>query len=162
MEGCVWFNLGVTHMKKSISIWSFPGEWALGKKLAVAKEAGFSGFEVDLTEDGPLGLKSTRKDWKEVRALADRHGLELSGLATGLYWGANGASASAATRKRAAAILSKQIEVAAGLGLDAILVVPAAVGVDFIPGAEVVPYDLAIERAEALVRGALPKARKAG
>lgn len=149
-------------MKKSISIWSFPGEWELEKKFAVAKEAGFSGFEVDLTEDGLLGMKSSAKDWQAVRELAAKYGLELSGLATGLYWGANGASADAATRARAEAILSKQIEVAAGLGLDAILVVPAAVGVDFIPGAEIVPYDLALERAEALIRAALPQAEKAG
>lgn len=149
-------------MKKSISIWSFPPEWELEKKFAVAKEAGFSGFEVDLTEDGPLGMNSGAKDWQAVLDLAGKHGLELSGLATGLYWGANGASADGETRARAAAILNKQIEVAAGLGLDAILVVPAAVGVDFIPGAEVVPYDLALERAEALIRGGLPQAEKSG
>ncbi len=149
-------------MKKSISIWSFPGDWELEKKFAVAKDAGFSGFEVDLTEDGPLGMSSSADDWKTVREQAASHGLELSGLATGLYWGANAASADAETRARAAAILKKQIEVAAGLGLDAILVVPAAVGVDFIPGAEVVPYDLALERAEAFIRAALPQAEEAG
>lgn len=147
-------------MKKSISIWSFPGEWSLEKKLVTAKEAGFSGFEVDLTEDGPLGLGSSRQEWESVCELAQRIGLELSGLATGLYWGANGASEDPAVREKAAAILNKQIEVAAGLGIDAILVVPAAVGVDFIPGAEVVRYDTAIERAENLLRGALPAAEK--
>lgn len=149
-------------MKKAINIWSFPADWELEKKFAVAKEAGFSGFEVDLTDDGLLGMTSTADDWKTVRDQAAAHELELSGLATGLYWGANAASADADTRARAAAILAKQIEVAAGLGLDAILVVPAAVGVDFIPGAEIVPYDLALERAEAFIRAALPQAEKAG
>jgi len=98
---------------------------------------------------------------KSVRALADKCGIELSGLATGLYWGANAASADPATREKAARILQKQIECAAALGIDAILVVPGAVGVDFIPGCEVVPYHLAYERAKDFIRTALPAAEKA-
>ena len=147
-------------MKKSISNWSFYGNWNLEQKLRLAKEAGFEGFEIDLTEDGPVSLKSSQKDVEAVRALADKAGVKLSGLATGLYWGANGASADETTRKKAAHILQRQLECAHWLGLDAVLVVPAAVGVDFIPGCEVVPYDLAYERAQALVRDAVKTAEK--
>jgi L-ribulose-5-phosphate 3-epimerase len=148
-------------MKKSISIWSFYGNWSLEEKLRLAKEAGFAGFEIDLSEDGPVNLKSTAAELKAVRALAEKCGVELSGLATGLYWGANAVSANPATRERAARILQKQIECAAALGIDAILVVPGAVGVDFIPGCEVVPYHLAWERAKDFIRAALPAAEKA-
>ena len=42
------------------------------------------------------------------------------------------------------------------------LVVPAVVGVDFIPGAEVVPYDVAYDRARAFVEAALPVAARCG
>lgn len=147
-------------MKKSVSTWSFYGDWNLEQKLRLAKEAGFAGFEIDLTEDGPVNLKSTEADLKAVRKLADKVGIELSGLATGLYWGANGASADLKTREKAAHILRREIECAAGLGLDAILVVPAAVGVDFIPGCEVVPYDEAVRRAHDLVQAAVPIAEK--
>lgn len=149
-------------MKKSISIWSFYGNWNLEQKLRLAREAGFAGFEIDLSEDGPVNLKSTAAELKAVRALADQCGVALSGLATGLYWGANAASADAAARQKAAAILQKQIECAAALGIDAILVVPGAVGVDFIPGGEIVPYHLAYERAQAFIKAALPAAEKAG
>lgn len=149
-------------MKKSISIWSFYGNWNLEQKLRLAREAGFAGFEIDLSEDGPVNLKSTAAELKAVRALADQCGVALSGLATGLYWGANAASADAAARQKAAAILQKQIECAAALGIDAILVVPGAVGVDFIPGGEIVPYHLAHERAQAFIKAALPAAEKAG
>ena len=147
-------------MKKSISIWSFYGDWNLEQKLRLAKEAGFAGFEIDLTEDGPVNLKSGEADLKAVRKLADKVGIELSGLASGLWWGANGASAELKTREKAAHILRREIECAAGLGLDAILVVPAAVGVDFIPGCEVVPYDEAMRRAHDLVQTAVPIAEK--
>jgi hexulose-6-phosphate isomerase len=147
-------------MKKSISIWSFYGNWSLEEKLRLAKKAGFAGLEIDLSEDGPVALKSKKSEVEAVRSLADKVGIQLSGLATGLYWGANAASADAATRKKAAHILERQLECASWLGLDAILVVPGAVGVDFIPGCEVVPYDLAYERAQEFIKDALPLAEK--
>lgn len=149
-------------MKKAISIWSFPGEWALDRKLAVAREAGFEGFEIDLTEDGPVGMKTSKEDLLSVRRKVENAGLQLSGLATGLYWGTNAASADAEVRRRASNILQRQISCAVDLGIDAVLVVPAAVGVDFIPGAEVVRYVTAYERAQAFLREALPIAEKAG
>jgi L-ribulose-5-phosphate 3-epimerase len=149
-------------MRKSISIWSFPGNGSLEDKLRLAREAGFEGFELDLSENGPVNLRSAAEDLRAVRALAERCGITLSGLATGLYWGANPASADPATRERAAHILARQIECAAALGLDAVLVVPGAVGVDFIPGCEVVPYDVAWERARAFIAAALPAAENAG
>ena len=145
-------------MKFSISTWSFPAAWPLAQRLRLASEAGFAGFEIDLTADGPVNLQSTAEELAAVRAQVEQAGLQLSGLATGLYWGANAASADPAVRARATHILHRQIECAAALGLDAILVVPGAVGVDFLPGGEVVPYGLAWERARAFIADALPLA----
>lgn len=147
-------------MKIAISTWSFPGDWSLEQKLSTTAKAGFAGFEIDLTEDGPVNLNSNSSDLAAVRKSFASHNLELTSIATGLYWGANGASADAAVRQKAANILQRQIEVAGELEAGAILVVPAAVGVDFIPGAETVSYDLAWERATALVENALPLAEK--
>lgn len=149
-------------MKKSISIWSFPMGLSLTDKFKLAVKAGFEGFEIDLSEDGPLTLDSSAKEVAAVRELAEQSGLQLSGLATGLYWGANPASADIAVRQRAETILRKQIEIAGALGLDAILVVPATVGADFIPNCEVVAYDTAWQRATEFIRAALPAAEKAG
>jgi L-ribulose-5-phosphate 3-epimerase len=149
-------------MRKSISIWSFPATLSLSNKLELAHEAGFEGFEIDLSEDGPLTLNSSHKEIAAVRELAERSGVQLSGLATGMYWGANAVSADAAIRQRAEAILKKQIEIAGALGLDAILVVPGTVGADFIPNCEVVAYDTAWQRASDFIRAAVPAAEKAG
>ena len=148
-------------MKKSINIWSFYGNWSLEQKLRLAKDAGFSGFEIDLSDSGPVALASTSADLTSVRKLADRAGVELSGLATGLYWGANPASGTPTTRMKARNILERQIAVAYGLGVDGILVIPGSVGVDFIPDCEVVPYDVAWERATAFIHDALPAAENA-
>jgi L-ribulose-5-phosphate 3-epimerase len=149
-------------MKQSISIWSFCGPWTLEEKFELAAKHGFQAIEPDLTEDGPIGMETSDDELLQVKALADKHGLELSGLATGLYWGANGASADAATREKAAAILDRQIHCAKVLGIDAILVVPGSVGADFIPDGEVVPYADVWERATDLIRKALPAAEAAG
>jgi len=147
-------------MKKAINIWSFPFDWPLERKFALAREAGFTGFEIDMGEKGPVNLGSTRAELAKVRRQAEAAGLQLTGLATGLYWGANAASADKAVRRKASEILRCQIEAAAGLGLDAILVVPGSVGADFIPGMELVPYDLAYERAKDFIAAALPLAEK--
>jgi L-ribulose-5-phosphate 3-epimerase len=149
-------------VKSSISIWSFPAGLPLAAKLEQAREAGFEGLEIDLSDDGPVTMRSSPAELQAVRALAEKHGLALSGLATGLYWGANAASADPAVRGRASQILDRQIEVAAALGIDAVLVVPGAVGVDFIPGCEVVAYDLAWDRARAFLGAAVGKAEKLG
>jgi len=147
-------------MKKSISIWSFPASFTLADKLRLAREAGFSGFEIDLSDDGPLTLKSSRQEIDAVRVEADQSGVQLSGLATGLYWGANPASSDPIVRAHAEAIVNKQIEIAHAFDLDAILVVPATVGADFIPDCEIVPYDIAWRRATDFIRAALPAAEK--
>lgn len=149
-------------MKKSISIWSFRPEWEWDYCFRLAKEAGFAGIEIDISKDGALPLDFTDTHAAGIRALAAKHGLELSGLASMLYWEANGASNDPEIRSRAGALLRAQIRAAAALGIDAILVVPGAVGVDFIPNCEEIPYDLAVERARALIAGAVPLAEDLG
>ncbi len=149
-------------MKKSINIWSFCGPWTLDETFALAAKAGFAGIEPELTEDGPIGMKTADEDLRQVNVLAEKYGLELTGLATGLYWGANGASGDPSIRKKAAAILERQIHCAKVLGIDAILVVPGTVGADFIPDCEVVPYADVSKRATALIKDALPLSTEAG
>ena len=133
---------------------------ALAEKLRLARGAGFEGFEIDLTEEGSVNLKSTARELRDIRQAVDKHGLQLSGLATGLYWGANAASADPRVVAKASAILKRQLTVAANLGLDAVLVIPGAVGVDFIPGGEVVAYSDAYARARKFVAAAVPLAEK--
>jgi L-ribulose-5-phosphate 3-epimerase len=150
----------IIFMKKSISIWSFPGDWDFKRKLSVAHEAGFEGFEPELAESGAINLGSGADELAAVKMLTENYGLALSGLATGLYWGSNAASNDPAVRQRAADILHRQFECAAALGIDTVLVVPGAVGVEFIPGAEEVAYDTAYERARAFIQNALPAAER--
>ena len=134
-------------LKKGINAWSFPDELSVAGCLELAKDAGFDGFEPALGEKGELSLESPEAEIREVRKRADEIGLELSSLASGLYWDYPLTSPDAKVRSKAQDIVKKQLETAAILGVDTILVVPGAVGVDFIPGAPVVPYDKAYDLA---------------
>ncbi|MBR2916925.1 MAG: sugar phosphate isomerase/epimerase [Clostridia bacterium] len=147
-------------MKKGISIWSF-AETDLKKCMLLAKDAGFDGIELALDEHGMVSMDSTEEDIKKVKAMADEVGIELYSVASGLYWTYNYTSANEENVKKAKEVTKKQLQVAAWLGCDTILVVPGAVEVAFDPG-EVVEYDTAYERALSALRELAPVAESLG
>ena len=149
-------------MKKSISIWSFYGDWSLKDKMKLAKDAGFEGIELDVSGDGPITLDSDEDAIAAIGSLAADSGLTLSGLATGMYWEFNPASENAELRAQAKVVLEKQIRVASQLGIGAVLVVPGSVGADFIPGCEELSYDKVWDRATGFISNALPLAKELG
>lgn len=132
-------------MKKGISIWSFAGG-TLAENFRLAKEAGFDGVEVAIAEDGEINLASTEAEMKKIAADAKAAGIELYSVASGLYWTYSLTSDDPAMREKAKACVRKQLQVAAWLGCDTILVVPGAVSVSFAPELGVVDYAAAYER----------------
>ena len=146
-------------MKKGISIWSF-AEPNLEKCFALAKDAGFDGVEVALDEKGLISLESTQEDALKVKAMAEKAGIELYSVATGLYWSYNYTSGKEENRIKAKEITKKQLQVASWLGCDTILVVPGAVNVAFEPGSEVVDYDIAYTRALEALKELAPVAEE--
>ena len=133
-------------MKKSISIWSFPSDMKIIDCMKIAKDAGFEGIELALNETGEMGLNSSEEEVLKYKNAASQIGIKISSLATGLYWSYPLTSNNKDTREKAKNIVKKQLNNAAILGVDTILVIPGAVGVDFIPGFEVVDYDIAYNR----------------
>lgn len=146
-------------MKKGISIWSF-GATDLKTAFKLAKDAGFDGVEVALDETGEVSLESTKEDILKVKALAEEAGVELYSVASGLYWTYNYTSADAKKREKAKEITRKQLQIAAWLGCDTILVVPGAVEVAFETDGEIVSYDVAYERALAALKELAPLAEE--
>lgn len=134
-------------MKKGINIWSFPAGMSIEESIELAKDAGFDGIELSLNETGPLSLESTTDEVRAIRQFADNTGIELSSLASGLYWDYPPTSENEQVSAKAFDVARKQLEHAAALGVDSVLIVPGAVGVDFIPNAPVVPYDRAYDNA---------------
>jgi L-ribulose-5-phosphate 3-epimerase len=134
-------------LKKSISIWSFAEGMKIVDCMKMAKDAGFDAIELALNETGEMGLQSSKDEILGYRKAADEIGIEISSLATGLYWSYTLTSDNEKIREKAKSIVKKQLDAASLLGVDTILVVPGAVGVDFVPDSEVIAYDVAYERA---------------
>lgn len=149
-------------MKKGINIWSFREGTEINEAARLAKAAGFDGIELSLNETGELGLQTTEKEALQIKESIQGMGLEVAGLATGLYWSYAMTSESEANRTKAMDVCKKQLELAATLGVDTILVIPGAVGVDFIEGCEVVDYEKAYDRALSAISDLAVDAKAAG
>lgn len=139
-------------MKKGINFWSFPQRLANGSKLSLrdcmelAKKAGFEGIEVSIAEQGELTLGSTKKDIKKILQMSKTIGIELSSLATGLFWDYSLTASDKKIRGRARDIVTRMVEFAVCLKVDTILVVPGAVDFLFKKDAEIISYDIAYKR----------------
>ena len=149
-------------MRKAISIWSFPEGIGYEEAFKLAKEAGFEGVEVALAEEGELSLQSTEAEVKALREKAERAGVEIHSVATGLFRSYPFTSEDPRKRERAMEVAGKLLQVANWLGVDAVLVVPGAVFVPWAEGSEVVPYDVAYRRAQEALRELAPEAERLG
>lgn len=133
------------YLKKGINIWSFKDGIKVKDAVKLAKDAGFEGLELALDEKGEVNLNTGEKELLEIKKIAEDARIELPSVASGLYWTYPLTSMDKNISEKAKTIVKKQLETAAILGSDTILVVPGAVGVDFIPGFEPVDYDKAYE-----------------
>ena len=151
-------------MKKSISYWAFPGGLEGTKDVAEAigqaAEMGYDAIELGCAESGELGLDVSEKRCAEYRAAADKAGIEISSLCSGLYWGRNFGSSRPEDRAQCAEDVKRMLQIAAWLGVDALLYIPAAVDVFFDPSADIVSYEVALERSTEGTRSVLPTAEK--
>lgn len=128
-------------MKKGISIWSFPAQ-PLADSFRLAKAAGFEGVEVALDETaGEINLASSEKQLLEVKRQAEDAGLSLYSVACALYWNYWLSSPVKAEREKAKDILKCQLDTAAALGCQSILVIPGCVNAEFAAPGRIEDYE---------------------
>ncbi len=142
-----------------INQWAMPG-LDVRAASALVKRAGFEAIELNLDEDGELGLRTGDEDARTLGRAVEDAGVRVGGLATGLYWRYSPTSDDAATRQKASDIARRQLSLAHALGAGAILVVPGGVGEPM--GGPLVRYDVAYERAREFVAALVPQAESAG
>jgi len=148
-------------MKKGLNAWAFAAGTKVRDAIDYTKKAGYDSIELNLDEKGEIGLRTPAAALKKIAAHARRRKLEISSVSTGLYWAYNMASADPDERKMAGKVLSKQLDTAAALGCNAILVIPGTVKAPFGNKPAVDP-DACWERALAGVKAAAPKAEDLG
>lgn len=144
-------------MKTAVSFFSFDEKVDLREAMQQSKNAGYEGIEPILSETGALNMKTTEKEIMEMRRMADDLGLAVCSVGAWNLWTNNLVSDDKKVACYAMDIVRKQLDAAAILGADTILVIPGYVGTPFGPG--IVPYDVAYERSQEAI-GALAKHAK--
>jgi len=151
-------------VQKAINYWSFPGGLEGTKDFAEAvKEAkalGYQGIEVCLFPDGPLSLDMNEAEIANIRSILDDAGIAAASVTCGALWENQLTSSDPARVSEGKRIVTQCLEVANQLGATGVLVVPGSVETFFMPEAEIVPYDVAIDRVEAAMKDLAPVAEK--
>jgi sugar phosphate isomerase/epimerase len=149
-------------MKKSINLWAFPypGKMTLKECFELVRRAGFDGVEVNYNLEGDLSPVAGEKELREIRTMADRADIAISGVCSFLFWPYPLTANSERVRARSLEIASGMIRAAHYLGTENVLVVPGAVYIPWLKESEEVPYKLCDERARAAISKLLPEAEK--
>ena len=153
-------------MKKSISYWSFPGGLDASKPVAEAfreaKAYGYEAMEVAISTTGEISLDSSGADLAKVKQAAADEGMEIASLACALHFQWPFSSDDPAVRAKAMDIGRKALDVANGLGTDAVLIIPGVVEVLWDPSIPIVGYADACDRAALGIGDLVSHAQAAG
>ena len=153
-------------MKISASYWIFDGglDGSLPIKNAMeqASKMGFEGIELGIASQGVLTHNTSQAECEEIVREAEKHGLKISGVASGESWTTSPTANDEDVRKKIIDFRQKALQITHWLGSDAYLFVPGAVEVFFLPDAEVIPYDVCYQRAIEAISQLVPVAEKLG
>jgi L-ribulose-5-phosphate 3-epimerase len=152
-------------MIKGINYWAFPPN-SEGKLLSAvealdkAKELGYDAVEFTVDPAGAITPETSQKEAEAIRQEADKRGLKLITLASGLAWGASPTSSEVEVRRQAHANAKTQIRLAAWLGCSTILYLPGMVSACFVPDFAPQPYDKVWQWAREGILQVLPLAEE--
>ena len=151
-------------MKKSINLWAFPypDRMSLEECLQLAKNAGFDGIELNYDLESDLSPKSGTKEFTAIRRMADKIGIEISGLCSFLFWPYPLTSNDAEKRRRGLELAGNIGQAAHDLGVKNVLVVPGAVHIPWRDDHDPVPNDVCERRAKEAVGKLAIQAEKLG
>lgn len=149
-------------MKSAVSMFSFTENANLHECFSLIQRAGYQGVEPVLSESGYLNQNTTEKEILAIKRLSEDYGLEIPSVGVWSLWENNLVSDDVKIREKALDIVKKQIEIAALMEADTILVVPGYVGCDFAGKPERIRYDVAYDRCIKAFRKLSPIAEQAG
>ncbi len=131
-------------IKKSYQLFGLPPEYSLEKCLDIAKQAGYDAIEANVENFGNLTLDTPKEKLKQVNKYAKSIGMQVSGIASSVYW-ANPITSNIKKRaEKADKIVMKMIEAAECLEAKTLLIVPGVVHTDLkdlVPDPDRMYYD---------------------
>jgi len=151
-------------MKKSINLWAlpYPGKMTLEECLALCKDAGFDGVEVNYALDGDLTPETSDADVAAVGEMARRIGIEISGLCSFLFWPYSLTHEDPDRRARGLELALDMIRTAGLLGTQNLLVIAGSTYVPWLEDEPPVAPDVCDRRAHEAIGRLIPAAQKAG
>jgi hexulose-6-phosphate isomerase len=153
-------------MIKTISYWSLDngleGTGPIDAALQQAKSHNFPAVELAIAEQGVLTPQTDEKTCTEYRKLAEKHGIAVHTLASGITWGCCPSHPDPAVRKKSVELQSAALQRAAWLGCQSMLFIPGAVKIPWDNTYAPVRYDKAAQWAKEAVRQMAPIAEKTG
>jgi len=148
-------------MKKGINQWAFSAGTTVSQAIRKAKQAGFDSIELCFEEKGEISFDSKPDMLSRIVSEAGSVGIEIASVATGILWRHSLTSDDPALRDKGKQAVKAMLKIARELGTDAILVVPGATMVPWMPEAGVVPYETALQRARDAIGELVKDAEKA-
>ncbi len=127
-------------MKTGINQWAFPSEMPAMGMLTLARQIGFETFEICVGDEGPVPLDATEKDVTLLRRHADKLGIQITSVASGMGWKHPLTSPDPKVCALGKEAVERCLHIARWAGADAALVVPGVVTPEL-------PYDAALENA---------------
>jgi L-ribulose-5-phosphate 3-epimerase len=149
-------------MRKSINLWAFPypQRMSLEECLQLAKRAGFDAIELNYDLDNDLSPRASAAQLASIRRMADKIGIEISGLCSFLFWPYPLSSNDPAKRARGVELAGLMASAASHMGVENLLVVPGAVHIPWRDDHEPVPNDVCERRAREAVGQLVKQAEK--
>ncbi len=148
-------------MYKALNYWvygGFDGRKSPFEFIDYAAAKGLCG--VELTVGDAVKIDITEAECRKIAAYAKSKNVGLRTLATGAYWGLSLGTGDEAERQQALDFSRKYLQIGAWLGVECVLMVPAATRVAWDPSRPVVDYQTAWDQSQASLRELLPLAEK--
>lgn len=149
-------------MKKGINGWTFPRGTPLKEAARTAQQAGFDTIEPTIEAEGVLSPATDEATCRRLAGQVREAGVEISSVATGLYWQTSLTSPDPAEREAARTLTIACLERAAWMGAPALLVVPGVVGHFNQPTRMVTGYAEALRYTYDALRGLVHEAETHG
>ena len=149
---------------KSLNYWSAPGgldgTLALKEFFSIAAKHRFPAVEVAIGETGELNLETSQSECETILKMAERVGVQIASVASGIYWSRSLGDESSEARDQAADDLEKMIRITGWLRCNTLLTIPGSVDVFFLPDRKPLAYEHVWKYATEGIKSLLPLAQE--